>query len=70
MQGGGFSSDTKPGAIANVVLCAVLGIAAVVFAVTNTERGAAYVVIAVLVTVAAVVGEVYFVRRLREHLRR
>lgn len=66
----GFSSDTRPGAIWNVVVCGVICIAAAVFAVVNASRGPSSVAFAVAVSVLALCMEVYFVRRLLGHLRK
>lgn len=65
----GFSSDTKPGAIWNVVICAVICIGAPVTALINADRGSGYVAAGVVVGVVALGMEVYFVRRLLAHTR-
>lgn len=68
-HGGGFSSDTRPGAIWNVVICGAICIAAPVFTIVNANRGTFYVTMGIVVTVLAIGMEVYFVRRLRARRR-
>ncbi|MDT0232970.1 hypothetical protein [Curtobacterium sp. BRB10] len=68
-NGGGFSSDTKAGAIWNVVICGILCIGIPIAAIVNADRGSAYVGIGIAATVLALCMEVYFVRRLLAHRR-
>lgn len=68
-NGGGFGSDTKAGAIWNVVICGILCIVIPIAAIVNADRGSAYVGIGIAATVLALCMEVYFVRRLLAHRR-
>ncbi|PZF53322.1 hypothetical protein DEJ23_14690 [Curtobacterium sp. MCSS17_008] len=68
-HGGGFSSNTTPGAIWNVVICGIICIAAPVTALLNAERGSGYVAAGIVVGVIAVGLEISFVRRLLAVLR-
>ncbi|MBT1676303.1 hypothetical protein [Curtobacterium aurantiacum] len=68
-HGGGFNSDTRAGAIWNVVICGIICIAAPITAIVNAHRGAEYVGFGIAVTVLALGMEAYFIRRLLAHRR-